>query len=156
MERYSGEVVIIGGGLAGIVAALDLLEAGKHVVLLDRDEAEKFGGLARESFGGIFIVGSREQRLAGIKDSPELALRDWLSFGEIAADDVWPRRWAEAYVYRCHPDVSLWLRARGIGFFPGRRSRCSSSAASKPIATAPCSICVLAIAPRHCSPRTAG
>jgi len=118
MERYSGEVVIIGGGLAGIVAALDLLEAGKHVVLLDRDEAEKFGGLARESFGGIFIVGSREQRLAGIKDSPELALRDWLSFGEIAADEVWPRRWAEAYVYRCHPDVSLWLRARGIGFFP--------------------------------------
>jgi predicted oxidoreductase len=110
--------VIIGGGLAGIVAALDLLEAGKRVVLLDRDEAEKFGGLARESFGGIFIVGSREQRLAGIKDSPELALRDWLSFGEIAADDVWPRRWAEAYVYRCHLDVSLWLRARGIGFFP--------------------------------------
>ena len=121
MQPISTEVVIIGGGLAGIVAAIELLEAGRQVMLLDRDAEAGFGGLARESFGGIFLVGTPEQRRQRIHDSPELALRDWLSFGEFGRDAIaehWPRRWAEAYVNDSLPEVYQWLRTHGIRFLP--------------------------------------
>ncbi len=121
MRRYQGDVVIVGGGIAGVVAALELLSAGRKVTLLDRDREENFGGLAKESFGGILFVDTPEQRRAGIADSPELALRDWLSFGEFgrdAAADGWPRRWAQAYVNECTGEVYRWLKARGVGFLP--------------------------------------
>ncbi|MCF8179554.1 MAG: FAD-binding dehydrogenase [Sulfuritalea sp.] len=112
------DVIIIGGGIAGICAALELLDAGRRVLMLERDTADNFGGLAKESFGGILLVNTPEQRRAGIRDTPELALSDWLAFGEVDANDHWPRAWAEAYVQRCHDEVSVWLRERGIGFIP--------------------------------------
>jgi len=112
------DVLIIGGGIAGITTALDLLEASKSVVLLDRDEESVFGGLARESFGGMFFVHSPEQRRQGIRDSTGLALRDWHSFAEFGPDDKWPMAWAEAYVNRCTPDVHRWVRAHGVSFLP--------------------------------------
>ena len=118
MERLDSEVIVIGAGLAGIVASLELLAAGKRVALLDRDIEANFGGLAKESFGGILAVGTREQRRAGITDTPDLALADWISFGELDAAETWPRRWAEAYVNECHDEVYLWLKERGIGFLP--------------------------------------
>lgn len=121
MDEYRGDVAIVGGGLAGIVAALELLDAGRSVVLLDRDEEANLGGLARESFGGILFVDTPEQRRAGIHDSPDLALRDWLAFGEFGRDEAaehWPRRWAEAYVNESTGEVYHWLKARGIGFLP--------------------------------------
>jgi predicted oxidoreductase len=121
VRRYQSDVVVVGGGLAGIVATLELLSTGKRVALLDRDREENFGGLAKESFGGIFFVGTPEQRRSKIQDSPELALRDWLSFGEFGRDEQaerWPRRWAEAYVNESVPEVYRWLKARGIGFLP--------------------------------------
>ena len=112
------EVIVIGGGIAGICAALELLDAGREVLLLERDTPDNFGGLAKESFGGIFLVGTPEQRLAGIRDTPELALADWHAFGELDAGDRWPCAWAEAYVHRCRDDVGGWLRQRGIRFVP--------------------------------------
>jgi predicted oxidoreductase len=115
-ERY--DVLIIGGGIAGIATALDLLDGGKTILLLDRDEQSAFGGLARESFGGMFFVDSPEQRRQGIRDSSELALRDWLSFAEFGADDHWPRAWAEAYVARCTADVHRWVSGHGVSFLP--------------------------------------
>ncbi len=119
MERLESEIVIVGGGIAGIAAALDLLSAGRQVLLIDRDAEANFGGLARESFGGIFAVGTREQRRAGIRDTPELALQDWLAFGGFAADEQdWPRRWAEAFVQGCHDDVYQWLKGHGVTFLP--------------------------------------
>lgn len=118
MERFASDVIVVGGGLAGIVATLELIEAGKRVILIDRDSAENFGGLAKESFGGILVVGSREQKRAGIEDTPALALHDWQAFGELNEADIWPRRWAEAYVNDCHDDVYLWLKERGLGFLP--------------------------------------
>ena len=98
MADYRSDVLIIGGGIAGITVALDLLDGGKSVLMLDRDEESVFGGLARESFGGMFFVDSPEQRRQGIRDSKALALRDWLSFAQFSESDRWPRAWAEAYV----------------------------------------------------------
>jgi predicted oxidoreductase len=120
-EQHVSEVIVIGGGIAGICAALELLDAGRQVLLLERDTAENFGGLAKESFGGIFLVGTPEQRRAGIRDTPELALADWHAFGALDPNDPndrWPCAWAEAYVQRCHDEVGVWLRKRGIGFIP--------------------------------------
>ena len=114
----STDALIIGGGLAGLVAALELLDAGRRVTIVDRDRPECLGGLAKESFGGIFVVGSREQRRLGIRDTPELAFSDWQSVAEFEDRDSWPRRWAEAYVHRCRDEVYDWLRDRGVRFFP--------------------------------------
>jgi hypothetical protein len=116
MER--SDILIIGGGIAGIATALDLLDGGKSVLLVDRDDEGAFGGLARESFGGMFFVDSPEQRRQGIRDSVDLALRDWCSFAEFGAADHWPRAWAETYVSRCTADVYPWVRRRGVSFLP--------------------------------------
>jgi glycine/D-amino acid oxidase-like deaminating enzyme len=62
MRLARSDVLVIGGGIAGIATALDLLDGNKSVLLLDRDEDGAFGGLARESFGGMFFVDSPEQR----------------------------------------------------------------------------------------------
>ena len=118
MPDYRSDVLIIGGGIAGITAALDLLDGGKSVLLLDRDEETAFGGLARESFGGMFFVDSPEQRRQGIRDSRELALRDWCSFAQFGAGDDVPKAWAEAYVTRCTEDVYRWVRRHGVSFIP--------------------------------------
>lgn len=114
----NADVLIVGGGIAGICAAIEALEIGRSVLLLDRDAEANFGGLAKESFGGIFLVDSPEQRRQGLKDSPELALADWLAFGELSDQDHWPMAWAKAYVEHNRIEVGDWLRAGGIRFFP--------------------------------------
>src|SRR5262249_19477772 len=116
MDR--SDVLIIGGGIAGITTALELLDGGKSVALIDRDEEAVFGGLARESFGGMFFVDSPEQRRQGIRDSVDLPLRDWCSFAEFGPDDHWPKAWAEAYVSRATSDVHRWGRGDGVSFLP--------------------------------------
>jgi uncharacterized protein len=116
MDRY--DVLIVGGGIAGIATGLDLLDGGKTILMLDRDEEQAFGGLARESFGGMFFVDSPAQRRQGIRDSADLALRDWFSFAEFGAEDRWPKAWANAYVRRCTEDVYRWVRRHGVSFLP--------------------------------------
>ncbi|RMG54746.1 MAG: FAD-binding dehydrogenase [Bacteroidetes bacterium] len=112
------DVVIAGGGLAGIVAALELLEQDQQVILVDRSTPDRFGGLARCSFGGLFYVDSPLQRKRGIKDSEPLALEDWLSYAEFGEADHWPRQWAEAYVSRCTAEVYEWLKPKGVRYIP--------------------------------------
>lgn len=118
MQEHSSEVVIVGAGIAGIVCALELLAQGRRVLMLDRDQPDKLGGLARESFGGMFAVDTPEQRRAGIRDSVEQALADWQAFAEFDPQALWPQRWARAYVGHCTPEMYWWLRGKGIRYFP--------------------------------------
>jgi uncharacterized protein len=112
------DVLVVGAGLAGLVTTLELLERGRQVLLVDRCLPEEVGGLAREAFGGMFMVDSAEQRRSGIEDSVELALEDWLRVAGFEESDVWPRRWAEAYVARARDEVGAWLERYGVSFFP--------------------------------------
>jgi uncharacterized protein len=112
------DVIVVGAGLAGLVSTLELLRSGHTVLLLDRCHPQEIGGLAREAFGGMFMVDSPEQRRSRIPDSERLALEDWLRIADFDAEDVWPRRWAEQYVTRARDDVGGWLREIGVKFFP--------------------------------------
>src|ERR1700719_4210288 len=113
------DVIIVGAGLAGLVAAAELIDAGRHVIILDQEPEASLGGQAFWSSGGLFLVNSPEQRLLGIKDSHDLALQDWLgNAGFDREEDLWPRRWAEAYVDFASGEKYAWLRGHGIRPFP--------------------------------------
>ncbi|MGB2571194.1 FAD-binding dehydrogenase [Micromonospora citrea] len=113
------DVIVIGAGLAGLVAAAEAADAGRRVLLLDQEPEQNLGGQAHWSFGGLFLVDSPEQRRMGIRDSVELAWQDWT--GSAAFDrpeDHWPRRWAEAYVHFAAGEKRAWLRGMGHRLFP--------------------------------------
>jgi uncharacterized protein len=113
------DVVIVGAGLAGLVTAAELIDAGRRVIILDQEPEASFGGQAFWSFGGLFLVNSPMQRRLGISDSHDLALQDWLgSAGFDREEDLWPRRWAEAYVDFASGEKYSWLHAQGVRFFP--------------------------------------
>lgn len=122
------DVIVVGAGLAGLVAACELVEhagrAGNHaqglrVLIVDQENAANIGGQAFWSFGGLFFVDSPEQRRLGIRDSQELALQDWLgTAGFDRPEDHWPREWAHAYVDFAAGEKRSWLRARGLQTFP--------------------------------------
>ena len=113
------DAIVIGGGLAGLVAAGELIEAGKRVIVLDQEGEQSLGGQAFWSFGGLFFVDSPEQRRMRIRDSYDLALQDWLgSAGFDREEDYWPLKWAEAYVGFAAGEKRAWLRAKGMRWFP--------------------------------------
>ncbi|MFG1605149.1 FAD-binding dehydrogenase [Actinoplanes sp. NPDC049265] len=113
------DVIVVGAGLAGLVATAELAAAGKSVLLLDQEPEQSLGGQAFWSFGGLFLVDSPEQRRMGIRDSHALAWQDWLgTAGFDREEDAWPRRWAEAYVDFAAGEKRAWLRTLGIKLFP--------------------------------------
>ena len=113
------DVIIVGAGLAGLVAAAELADAGRRVIVVEQEPEQSLGGQAFWSFGGLFFVDSPEQRRMGIHDSFDLAWQDWLgTAGFDREEDVWPRRWAEAYVAFAAGEKRAWLRAQGMRFFP--------------------------------------
>jgi predicted oxidoreductase len=117
--EFAGDAIIVGAGLAGLVAACELVERGLRVLIVDQENSANLGGQAFWSFGGLFFVDSPEQRRLGIRDSHELALQDWL--GTAAFDrpeDYWPRQWAHAYVDFAAGEKRSWLRDRGLKLFP--------------------------------------
>ena len=117
--RAQADVVIVGAGLAGLVAAAELADAGRRVIVLDQEPEASFGGQAHWSFGGLMLVDSPEQRRLRVRDSYELALSDWLgSAGYDRDEDGWPRRWAEAYVAFAAGEKRSWLHAQGMRWFP--------------------------------------
>ncbi|GAA1773698.1 FAD-binding dehydrogenase [Agromyces lapidis] len=113
------DAIIVGAGLAGLVAASELVDAGRRVVVVDQEPAASLGGQAHWSFGGLFLVDSPEQRRMGVKDSLDLARQDWE--GTAAFDreeDEWGRRWAEAYLEFAAGEKRAWLHEKGVRFFP--------------------------------------
>ncbi|MDQ1583351.1 MAG: uncharacterized protein QOF36_1405 [Microbacteriaceae bacterium] len=113
------DAIIVGSGLAGLVAAAEIIDAGKRVLILEQESEANLGGQAWWSFGGIFLVDSPEQRRMGITDSVDLARQDWFGAAGFDRDeDAWPRTWAEAYLQFAATEKRAWLRERGIRFFP--------------------------------------
>ena len=113
------DVIVVGGGLAGLVATAELADAGRKVILLDQEPEQSLGGQAFWSFGVLFLVDSPEQRRMRIADSAELALQDWLGTAGFDREaDYWPRQWAHAYVDFAAGEKRSWLHDQGIRFFP--------------------------------------
>ena len=115
----SADAIVVGAGLAGLVATAELVDAGKRVILVDQEPEASLGGQAFWSFGGIFLVDSPEQRRMGVKDSYDLAWQDWQgTAGFDRPEDLWPARWAEAYVQWAAGEKRAWMHERGIRFLP--------------------------------------
>jgi len=113
------DVIVVGAGLAGLVATAELADAGRRVMLLEQEPGPWLGGQAFWSFGGLFLVNSPEQRRLGVRDSYDRALKDWmLTAGFDRPEDRWPRKWAEAYIAFAAGEKRSWLRSQGIRFFP--------------------------------------
>jgi predicted oxidoreductase len=116
---FDADVIVVGAGLAGLVATAELADAGRRVIVVDQEPEASLGGQAFWSFGGLFLVNSPEQRRLGIRDSHDLALADWMgSAGFDRDEDYWPRRWAEAYVDFASGEKRAWLHAQGLRLFP--------------------------------------
>src|ERR671912_830514 len=117
--NYDADVIVVGAGLAGLVATAELVAAGKHVILLDQEPEQSLGGQAFWSLGGLFLVDSPEQRRLGVKDSHDLALQDWMGSADFdREEDYWPRRWAEAFLDFASGEKRAWLHQQGVRFFP--------------------------------------
>ncbi len=113
------DAIIVGAGLAGLVAAAELVDARRKIIVIDQEPEQSLGGQAFWSLGGLFLVDSPEQRRMGIRDSHALALEDWMGTAAFDRDeDFWPRQWAEAYVAFAAGEKRAWLRERGLRFFP--------------------------------------
>lgn len=114
------DVIVVGAGLAGLVATAELTDAGKRVLLLDQEPQASLGGQAWWSFGGLFLVDTPEQRRLGIHDSFELAWQDWQGAAgfDREDEDYWGRRWAQAYVEFASGEKREWLKSLGVSFFP--------------------------------------
>jgi len=117
--RDGADVIVVGAGLAGLVATAELADAGRRVILLEQEPAPWLGGQAFWSFGGLFLVNSPEQRRLGVRDSQQRARQDWMvTAGFDRPEDQWPRKWAEAYIAFAAGEKRSWLRSKGMHFFP--------------------------------------
>jgi predicted oxidoreductase len=117
--RTEADVIVVGAGLAGLVAAAELADAGKRVIVVEQEPEQNLGGQAFWSFGGLFFVDSPEQRRRGIRDSYELAFEDWMGTAAFdRAEDYWPRKWAAAYLAFAAGEKRAWLAAQGVRWFP--------------------------------------
>jgi predicted oxidoreductase len=119
------DVIVVGHGLAGLVATAELVAAGRKVLLLDQENEANLGGQAYWSFGGLFFVNSDEQRLMGVKDTYDLAWQDWLGTAgfdrgvdDPAGQDYWAYKWAQAYVQFAAGEKRSWLAGLGMQWFP--------------------------------------
>ncbi len=117
INNYQSDVVIIGGGIAGIATAIDLLDSDKKIIIIERDFKKNFGGLAKESFGGMFFVNSPFQRFSKINDNESQAKKDWFSFAEFDKNEIWGKEWANDFI-ESNQKVYDWVRSKKVKFFP--------------------------------------
>ncbi|WP_392452733.1 FAD-binding dehydrogenase [Corynebacterium dentalis] len=114
------QVIIVGGGLAGMVAAYEAVRSGLRVTVVEQEGRQNLGAQAFWSLGGLFYVDSPEQRLMGVKDSEELAWRDWENSAQFddAENDYWPRRWGREYVRFAAQEKRDYLKGLGLNVLP--------------------------------------
>ena len=124
-DQMDADAIVVGAGLAGLTATAELARAGRRVLLLDQEPETNLGGQAFWSFGGLFLVGSPEQRRMGIRDSRELAWQDWMGSAffdrgadDPAGEDYWAYRWAQAYVDFAAGEKRSWLHGMGVRWLP--------------------------------------
>ena len=118
-QRYQADVVVVGAGLAGLVAACEAADRGKRVLLLDQEGEQNLGGQAFWSLGGLFMVDTPEQRRMKIRDSRALAAGDWLGSAQFdGPQDHWPRQVAQAYLDFASGEMRGWLHGLGMRWFP--------------------------------------
>lgn len=103
------DVVIVGTGISGLAAALDAGRAGANVTVIDMWSV--FGGHAVMSSGLVCLVDTPVQRASHIADSPELAVRDFITHGQDANPD-----WVHLYARDSKREVFDWLDALGVGW----------------------------------------
>lgn len=120
MSEQQADAVVVGAGLAGLVATYELTQAGRKVIVVDQENRNNLGGQAFWSLGGLFLVDSPEQRRLGIHDSAELALQDWMGSAGFDRDDedFWPRQWARAYVEFAATEKRQYLHDLGLRITP--------------------------------------
>ena len=120
MTKQVADAVVVGAGLAGLVATYELTKAGRRVVVVDQENRNNLGGQAFWSLGGLFMVDTPEQRRLGITDSAELALQDWMGSAGFDRDDedYWPRQWARAYVEFAATEKRQYLHNLGLRITP--------------------------------------
>jgi len=119
VPRAEPDAIIVGAGLSGLVAAAELVDAGKHVLIVEQEPEASLGGQAHWSFGGLFLIDSPEQRRMGVHDSLALAQQDWAGTAGFDRDeDEWGRRWADAYLEFAAGEERAWLHEKGVRFFP--------------------------------------
>jgi predicted oxidoreductase len=113
------DIIVVGAGIAGLVAAAEAADAGRRVLLVDQEGEQNLGGQAWWSLGGLFMVDSPEQRRMGVKDSLDLARQDWMGSAQFdREEDRWPRAWAEAYLQFAAGEKRSWLHSMGHRLFP--------------------------------------
>jgi len=116
---FDADAIVVGAGLAGLVAACELADAGRRTIIVEQEPEASLGGQAFWSLGGLFLIDSPEQRRMGVRDSLELATQDWMGSAAFdRAEDRWPRSWAQAYLHFAAGEKRAWLRAQGLRIFP--------------------------------------
>jgi predicted oxidoreductase len=107
LENRDADVLIVGAGIAGLPAALEIARGGGDVLVVDMSSV--FGGHAVSAHGGLAIVGSPVQTAAGVEDSPDLAYNDFMNWGE-DADEGWVRY----YVDHSREEIHDWVVDLGV------------------------------------------
>ena len=119
MTEFKADVMIVGAGLAGMVAAHEAVQRGRKVLLLDQEAPQSLGGQAFWSLGGLFMVNTPEQRRLGIKDSKDLALKDWMGSAQFdREEDANPRLYAEQFIDWAGGGMRQWCHNLGMRWFP--------------------------------------
>jgi predicted oxidoreductase len=120
-EHSNGPVIVVGGGLAGLTAAFELTKAKQKVIIIEQENEMNLGGQAFWSLGGIFLVDTPQQRWMGVKDTIELARKDWFNsakFDRLDDQDFWAVQWADKYLDFAHHSMKNYLSSLGLGFLP--------------------------------------
>ncbi len=119
VDDFQADVIIVGAGLAGMVAAHEAILRDRRVLMVDQEGPQSLGGQAFWSLGGLFMVDTPEQRRLGIRDSAELALRDWTGSAQFdRPEDANPRAYATRFVEWAAGDMRGWLHGLGMRWFP--------------------------------------